>query len=217
MYVPVHFREDRPEVLAQAIRDIQLAVLVTPGPQGLQATHLPIQLEIDLDGGFLLKGHVARANPHWQMAGSGESLLIFQGPHSYISPSYYPSKKDDGKVVPTWNYIAVHVHGQLEIMQEEAELMAFLHVLTDANESGRLDPWAVDDAPPDFIVQRAKSIVGVKMKASRIEASWKMTQNRKQPDRLGTIAGLEQIAGDPKGAKAVADVMRQLETARVDK
>ncbi|MBV1701611.1 MAG: FMN-binding negative transcriptional regulator [Hyphomicrobiales bacterium] len=217
MYVPLHFREDRPDVLAQAIRDIQLAVLVTASAEGLQATHLPVHLALDRDGGFLLKGHVARANPHWQMAGSGESLFIFQGPQTYISPSYYPSKQDDGKVVPTWNYIAVHVHGVLEVMQEEAELMAFLHELTNANEGRRADPWAIDDAPPDYIAQRAKGIVGIKMKAARIEASWKMTQNRMQPDRLGTIAGLEQTASSQNGAQAVASVMRQLEAIRDDK
>jgi transcriptional regulator len=130
MYVPRQFREERPEILARAVRDIQLAALVTPGPEELHVTHLPMVLKEGGDGAWTLESHVARPNPHWRTAGAGAaSVAIFQGPQSYVSPSWYATKREHGKVVPTWNYIAVHAHGMLEAVEDQAWLLAHLETL----------------------------------------------------------------------------------------
>jgi transcriptional regulator len=209
MYIPRQFREERPDVLARAVRDIQFAALVTNAAEGLYVTHMPWVLVEDADGAWTLQGHVARANPHWMMAGAA-SVAIFQGPHAYVSPSWYATKREHGKVVPTWNYIAVHLHGVLEAVEDRDWLLAHLDDLTSANEAGRAQPWAVSDAPADFVHGLTRAIVGVRLRVERREGAWKMIQHRSEGDRLGTIAGLD---GAPRG-HAVADVMRALEAAR---
>lgn len=213
MYVRKQFREERPEVLARAIREIQLAALVTPGgPEGgLQISHVPMVLKESADGARTLEFHVARPNPHWRLAGTGApSAAIFQGPQAYISPSWYATKREHGKVVPTWNYIAVHAHGVLELVEDEAWLLAHIGELTAANEAGRDHPWAVSDAPADYVQGMTRAIVGLRLGVARFEATWKMAQHRSEDDRLGAIAGLD---AEPRG-RAVAAVMRALETAR---
>ncbi len=209
MYVPKQYREDRPEVLARAMRDIQLATLVTPGPDGLQVSHVPVVLKESADDAWTLECHVARPNPHWRLAGT-ESVAVFQGPQAYISPSWYATKREHGKVVPTWNYIAVHAHGALEAVEDEAWLRAHLNDLTGRNEAGRDHPWAVSDAPAEFLQGMVRAIVGLRLRVARVEGAWKMIQHRSEGDRLGTIAGLEE---EVRG-RAVAEVMRELEAAR---
>ncbi len=212
MYVPRQFREDRPEVLARAVRAIQFAALVTPGVDGSQVSHLPMVLKQAEDGGWTLESHVARANPHWALAGGeAESVAVFQGPHAYVSPSWHPSKREHGKVVPTWNYIAVHAHGRLEAVEDRDWLLAHVRDLTDANEAGRVRPWAVADAPAAFIEGLARAIVGLRLPVARVEGAWKMAQHKGDGDRLGMISGLE---AEP-GGQAVAEVMRGLEAGRV--
>jgi transcriptional regulator len=211
VYVPKQYREDRAEVLAGAVRAIQLATLVTPGPDGLQVSHVPMLLQEGADGAWTLESHVARGNPHWKLAASGAaSVAVFQGPHAYISPSWYASKREHGKVVPTWNYIAVHVHGALEAVQDEAWLRAQIAALTRANEAAREHPWAVSDAPADYMQGMVRAIVGLRLRVARVEGAWKMAQHRGEGDRLGVIAGLDAV---PEG-RAVAQVMRAQEAER---
>ena len=212
MYVPAHFREERPDVLAAAIRDIQLATLVTAGPDGLVASHVPMVLK-ESESGLELHSHVARPNGHWRAAGGGqESLAIFQGPQSYITPSWYESKRRHGKVVPTWTYIAVHASGPLAAVNDEEWIARHLDDLTRANEEARPAPWAVTDAPAEFIANLSRAIVGLVLKVESLEGAWKLNQHRPEDDRIGTIQGLETAAGP--GSPAVAAAMRERERER---
>lgn len=211
MYIPPQFREERPEVLAQAMRRIQFATLVTAGPAGLEISHVPMILKDAGGGERILLTHVSRANPHWKaVATQTESVAIFQGPQAYISPSWYATKREHGKVVPTWNYIAVHARGHLEAIEDPAWLHAHVTDLTRANESEREQPWEVTDAPVDYVSAQIRGIVGLRLSVARVEGAWKMIQHRSEGDRLGSIAGLE---AEPHG-HAVAQVMRELERSR---
>jgi transcriptional regulator len=183
MYVPDHFREDRPEVLQDAVRRIGFATLVT---QGLEANHLPMLLE-----GGILRGHVARANPVWK-AGAGEALAIFLGPHAYVSPSWYPSKAETGKAVPTWNYLTVHARGTIAWIQDGDWLRAHVTALSITHEAGRAEPWAVSDAPAGYIDALLRAIVGFELTVTHIQGKWKLSQNRDAADRAGVREGLQQ-------------------------
>jgi transcriptional regulator len=212
LYIPQHYQEERPEVLARAIRDIQFALLVTAVDGAYHASHIPMVLK-HADGAFTLEGHVARPNRHWTvLASKPASLAVFQGPQAYVSPSWYETKRQHGKVVPTWNYVVVHAHGPLEIVEEQDWLLAHLGDLVAANESRREQPWAISDAPADFIHGMTQGIVGLRLPVRRLEGKWKMSQNRSQADRLGTLAGLSASA-DPED-QAVAAIMRTLEGER---
>ena len=209
MYIPQHFEEKRPDVLARAIREIQFALLVTAVDGAYLASHLPMVLK-HADGALTLEAHVARANEHWKALRSKRaSLAVFQGPQTYISPSWYETKRQHGKVVPTWNYVVVHAHGPLEIVEDRDWLLAHLKDLVTANESRRERPWAISDAPADFIDGMTRAIVGLRLTVDRLEGKWKMIQNRSQPDRLGTMTGLSASA-DAKD-QAVAAIMWALE------
>src|ERR1700759_2025237 len=176
MYVPDHFREDRPDVLAAAMRDIGFATLVT---EGLDANHLPMLLQ---DG--VLRGHVARANPVWK-AGEGTALAIFLGPHAYVSPNWYPSKAETGKAVPTWNYITVHARGRIRWVQDADWLRDHVTALSDTHESPRPEPWKVGDAPESFIDALLRAIVGFEIEIAQLDGKYKLTQNRSEADRAG--------------------------------
>ena len=210
MYVPKHFAEERTEVLHAAIQRAEFGTLVTLGEQGLIATHLPLLLE-PADGPLgTLYGHVARANSQWRdHVADVQALAIFLGPHAYVSPAWYATKRETGKVVPTWNYLAVHAYGPLRTYDDPARLRAHVERLTRRQESGRADPWQASDAPDDFIAGMLNAIVGVEMPIQRLEGKWKMSQNRPRADRLGAIDGL---AGSLRAAgQAVASIMRELE------
>jgi transcriptional regulator len=212
MYIPRQFREERRDVLVDAMRDIQFCTLVSAHAGGIEATHVPIVVS---DGGdnLTLECHVARGNPHWRVAdGASETLAIFQGPHAYISPAWYQTKKDNGKVVPTWNYVAVHARGPLTAFDEPDDVLAHVTRLTAQNEGGRAEPWAVRDAPADYVDAMRKAIVGLRMIVTRLEGSWKLIQHKPEQDRLGTIAALSEDATD--NAQAVAALMRAAEEAR---
>ena len=212
MYVPQHFREERPDVLARAIRDIQFALFVTAVDGKYFASHLPTVLK-QANGAFTLEAHVARANEHWKALSSRpNSLAVFQGPQTYVSPSWYESKRQHGKVVPTWNYVVVHAHGRLETVADRDWLLAHIGDLVAANESGRAQPWALSDAPADFIDAMSRGIVGLRMTVDRLEGKWKMSQNRSQADRAGTLAGLS--ASEKPQDRSVAAVMRALQMQR---
>ena len=176
MYVPDHFREDRTEVLHQAMRQIGFATLVT---QGLDANHLPMLLD-----GNVLRGHVARANPVWKQA-EGPALAIFLGPHAYVSPNWYPSKAETGKAVPTWNYITVHARGRIAWRQEPDWLRAHVTALSDAHEAQRAQPWGVGDAPETYIQTMLRGVVGFELTIESLQGKYKLSQNRDAADRAG--------------------------------
>jgi len=181
MYIPDMFREDRPEVLHDAVRRIGFATLVT---QGLEANHLPMLFQ---DG--VLRGHVARANPVWK-SGEGEALAIFLGPHAYVSPNWYPSKAETGKAVPTWNYITVHARGTIRWVQDADWLRAHVGALSDANEAGRDQPWKISDAPASYIDGLVRAIVGFELTIAKLEGKYKLSQNRDAADYAGARDGL---------------------------
>ena len=209
MYAPHQFREERRDILVAAMRDIQLAAVVTSGPDGLVATHVPVVVREHADD-LVLEFHVARQNPHWQLAGAN-SLMIFQGPQAYIHPGWYGSKAEHGRVVPTWTYVMVHAHGLVEAMQTEDELLSHLNQLTDQNEARREKPWSVQDAPEKYIHGMTRAIVGLRMTVQKLEGSWKLNQHKNEADRMGVISGLS-VEPDPQ-ANSVSALMRGLENA----
>ncbi len=196
MYQTPHFREDRIDVLHDLIRAHPFATLVAFGQEGLIGNHLPFVLHDDLTENGTLRGHVARANPLWKNYDPTiDVLAVFQGADSYITPSWYPSKKEHGKVVPTWNYAVVHAYGPLSIIEDAEWLRAHLDELTFQQENIRPVPWAVSDAPDDYIARQLKGIVGIEMPISRIEGTWKVSQNKKDQDRMGVSRGLNVEGG----------------------
>ena len=205
MYQPAFFREEDPRILAEAAQRIQLACIVTNAGGQMHATHAPCVVR-QADGDLTLEFHVAKANPHWQLDLSGQSLAIFQGEQSYIHPGWYPTKAQTGKAVPTWAYVSVHLHGALEIIDDPAELRRHLDDLTALNESGRAEPWEVSDAPGDYIAKMSRAIVGLRMRISRAEGAWKLNQHKNEDDHLGVLAGLN---GAGANAMAVAASMAQ--------
>jgi transcriptional regulator len=206
MYVPAHFREERLPVLHDAIKATRLTTLVTFGGDGMEASHLPVLLDEAVAPYGAIRGHLARANPQWSRTDrSVPALAIFLGPDAYISPSWYPAKREHGKVVPTWNYLTVHGYGEIEFFQNAERLLPLVTSLTERHEGPRADPWAVSDAPADYIQAHLKGIVGFELKFSRLEGKWKMSQNRDAADRAGVAAGLEA-----EGEPAVASIMRDL-------
>ena len=205
MYVPPAFRDDDRASLHAAMRAARLASLVTATADGLIATPLPLLLD-DADGEHgTLYGHVARANPQWRRAVIGEAMAIFMGPDAYVTPSWYATKQQTGKVVPTWNYVAVHAYGPIAFFDDAERLLDIVTRLTDLHEGPRAEPWAVTDAPADFIRAQLRGIVGLRMPIARIEGKRKMSQNRSAEDRAGVAAGL--AASDRPADRAVADLI----------
>jgi transcriptional regulator len=191
MYQPPHFREDRLTVQHDLIRAHPLGLLVTAGPSGLMANPIPWLVDADASGLGTLHGHLARANPQLQeLAVVEECLLVFQGPQHYVTPSWYATKRDTGKVVPTWNYVTVHAWGRPRVMDDADWLRKQIDTLTRSQEDRRLAPWQVVDAPEEFITSQVRGIVGVEIPISRIEGKWKVSQNRPEADRQGVMDGL---------------------------
>lgn len=191
MYVPLAFAENRLPVLHDAIRATGLASLVTYGVSGLLATPLPLMLDAEAGPNGTLYGHLARANPQWRNADpAAEVLALFNGPNAYITPSWYETKRETGKVVPTWNYVTVHAYGPVTWFEDAAGLLDIVTRLTVQHESPRPAPWAVDDAPAPFIASQLKGIVGFAMPITRLQGKWKMSQNRPAMDRAAVVEGL---------------------------
>lgn len=200
MYVPTQFSETRVPVLHDWIGRIGLGTLVTLGEGGLVASHVPMLVDPEPAPFGTLTGHFARANPQWRSIGPDlEALAVFIGPEAYISPAWYPTKRQTGKVVPTWNYIAIHAYGLLEFFDDSDRLHALVTRLTARHEAGRAEPWAVGDAPADFIRAQLEGIIGFALPIARIEGKWKMSQNRPEADRTGVAEGLRR---DGKNAAA---------------
>ena len=190
MYVPAAFRDHDPENIRATIRAARLANLVTATAEGPLATPLPLFLNESEGEHGVLYGHLAKANPHWRSPPIGEALAIFTGPEAYVTPSWYATKRETGKVVPTWNYIAVHAYGPVEFFQESERLLEVVTRLTNIYEAARAKPWAVGDAPADFIAAQLRGIVGVRIPVTRFEGKRKMSQNRPEADRIGVATGL---------------------------
>ncbi|PSC03567.1 transcriptional regulator [Alsobacter soli] len=190
MYTPPAFRDDDLASIHAAMREARLANLVTATEQGLVATPLPMIVD-ETEGPYgVLYGHVAKANPQWQTPPVGDAMAIFMGPDAYVTPSWYQTKQETGKVVPTWNYVAVHAYGPVEFFQDADRLLDVVTRLTRLYEEPRAEPWAVSDAPPEFIAAQLRGIVGVRIPIVRVEGKRKMSQNRPEADRRGVAAGL---------------------------
>ena len=191
MYIPPMFREARAEVLHALIRAHPLASLVTHGAGGLTANLVPFILVAGEGGPDILRCHLARGNGQLaDLRDGAEALVIFQGPQAYISPSWYPTKREHGKVVPTWNYIVVQAWGRPRVMDDADWLTAQIGALTTLQESGRAEPWSVADAPEPFIESQLRGIVGVELPIDRIEGKWKVSQNQPEANRRGVAEGL---------------------------
>jgi transcriptional regulator len=203
MYLPKHFAETRIEVLHALVRAHPLGALVTLGAGGLEANHIPFEIDPDPAPFGTLRAHVARANPVWR-DGAGDALVIFQGPALYVTPSWYPSKREGGKVVPTWNYVVVHAYGVLRAIDDATWLRAFVTRLTDRHEGRRAAPWKVTDAPADYVDKMLTAIVGIELPVARLAGKWKVSQNRPAADRAGVVAGLEADGDDAARAMAAA-------------
>jgi transcriptional regulator len=205
VYVPTHFEESRTDVLHALIRAHPLAALVTQTPDGLVANHIPFEIDPDPAPFGTLRGHMARANPQWRTLADAPALAIFQGPSAYVSPAWYATKRDTGRVVPTWNYAVVHAHGPLRVIHDPDWLLNFVTRLTTRHEAGRPDPWQVTDAPAEYIATQLAAIVGIEMPIARLEGKWKVSQNRPPADRAGVAEGLLREGN----AAAMAELVRQ--------
>ena len=209
MYRPDEFRVEDVARMHALMRARPFASLISNGSIGLYASHLPTVLK-DEDSYGVIECHLARANPHWKDVASGnEALMIFQGPESYITPNWYPSKAEHGKVVPTWNYAIVHAYGRAEMMENKEWLRRHVGELTAQQEQAQARPWALSDAPQPYVDAMLRGIVGFRFAITRLEGKWKMSQNREAHDRAGVVAGLNTRAtgDDLEIAEAVTRAM----------
>jgi transcriptional regulator len=190
MYNPSAFQENDHTVLRDAVRNLGAGELITFGSAGLEASIVPVLIDDDVSR---LTAHLARANRQWRRADPDVPVLVtFRGPHAYVSPGYYPSKQEDGKVVPTWNYITVQVRGRMTVHDDPVWTRALVEQLTRHHEQRFEKPWSIDDAPADFIDGMVKAIVGVEIEIASVEGKWKLSQNRPEADRAGVKAGLQR-------------------------
>ena len=205
MYVPKHFSETRMEVLQAFTARHAFATLVAVTGEGLTANHLPLISSLSPDGTGVLRGHIARANSLWRELEDGASVLvIFDGAHSYVSPSWYPSKREHGKVVPTWNYATVHVSGKIRFIDNADWLRQLVTSLTDVHEEGRTGRWHVSDAPADYIEAMLRAIVGLEIEVTRVVGKFKGSQNRSPADRAGVAEALRAEGRSPEEIAEIA-------------
>ena len=203
MYLPKSFEPPDVNTLQHFIRAHPFGALVTMTSSGLDANHIPFVFDQEPSPYGTLRGHVARANPIWrECQASPDALVMFQGPDSFISPSWYPTKQETGAVVPTWNYIVVHAHGTVRVVEDAAWLRAHVEALTDRLEASREAPWAVSDAPADYIQKMVGAIVGIEMPIARLTGKWKLSQNRSERDRAGVVNGLQSEGSDSASTMA---------------
>lgn len=191
MYIPPQFEQPNIDVMHELIRKRPLATLVTLGSEGIAANHIPLHLSLTPEPFGVLRGHVARSNPIWSdLDSDSEVLAIFHGPDAYISPSWYATKQEAGKVVPTWNYTVVHAYGSLRIIDDAAWVRTQLEALTNHNEAVFSEPWAVSDAPVDFTEKLIAAVVGIEMTITRLSGKWKVSQNQPPQNQNSVIQGL---------------------------
>lgn len=201
MYLPSHFEESRVEVLHQLMHTHPLGLLITQSrphaeaaPAPIEGNSLPFHLDSARGPHGTLVAHVARANPVWREARTdAEVLVVFQGPQAYISPGWYATKAETGKVVPTWNYVLVEARGRLTVRDDAAWVHALVSTLTDLHEATRPAPWKVSDAPADYIAATQRAIVGIEIELTALKGKWKVSQNRSPADRAGVVQGLTSI------------------------
>lgn len=209
MYQPPHFREERLEIQHDLIRTHPLGLLINSGEDGPNANAIPFLIDTSTAPKGVLRAHVARANPQWrELAKDGRVLIVFQGPQIYVTPSWYATKQDTGKVVPTWNYAIVQVRGMAKIFEDSDWLKQHVSQLTSYNEASRATPWAVTDAPERYIDSQLKGIVGIEIEITGIDGKWKVSQNRPEADRAGVANGLE-TDHDSTEARSMADMVRR--------
>lgn len=194
MYLPEHFAQHDPAALHALMAAHPLATLITPSPDGVCADLLPLQRHTHADGRTELRGHVARANPLWQHAHGQSVLVVFHGPQAYVTPSWYPSKARHGRVVPTWNYTLVQARGPLHAVEDAPWLHELVSQLTHTHEAPRPAPWAVADAPDDYVQSMLRAIVGIRIEVHALRGKWKVSQNRDAADRAGVAEGLQGTA-----------------------
>jgi transcriptional regulator len=208
MYLPGHFEERDVPTLHALIRAHPLATLVTVEDGAPAANHIPMLVDPDPAPWGTLRGHVARANPVWQAARDRDALAVFVGPQTYITPSWYETKREHGRVVPTWNYAVVHAHGPLRAIDDREWLRAFVTRLTDTHEAGRSPAWQVTDAPPEHVDRLLGSIVGIEIPIARLVGKWKVSQNQSAANRAGVVSGLRATGGD--GGRGMADLVERV-------
>jgi transcriptional regulator len=206
MYLPKSFEQPDVVTLQQFVRVHPFGALVTMTSGGLDGNHLPLLIDAEPAPFGTLRGHVARANPIWRECAGADALVIFQGPDSFISPSWYPTKQETGSVVPTWNYVVVHAHGRLNVIEDRHWLRAHVEALTNRHEGDREAPWAVSDAPADYIEKMVVAIVGIEMPIARLTGKWKLGQNRSERDRAGVVDGLRREGTE--SATSMASLVR---------
>lgn len=202
MYQPPLFVETRPDVLHGLIRAHPFGLLISSSPEGPVANPVPFLLDPDIGPHGRLRAHVARANPHWRLLADNPAepvLVVFQGVDTYITPSWYETKRETGKVVPTWNYATVQVRGTARVIEDAAWIATQINDLTTRHESGRAEPWAVSDAPDSYVAAQIRGIVGIEIDIAGIDGKWKVSQNRPVADRAGVVAGLEAEQATDKG------------------
>jgi transcriptional regulator len=205
MYLPDHFDERRTEEVHRIIRENPLAALVTFGPQGLDANHLPFEFEPSADGNGRLRAHVARANPVWNQVKNGSPVMvIFTAAQGYVSPNWYPSKHETHRQVPTWNYQVVHAHGEIQVLDDERFVRGIVARLTREHEgrTGDARPWRMSDSDGEYINGMLKAIVGIEIQITRLTAKSKLSQNKELRDRRAATKALAE-----HGIKSLADAM----------
>lgn len=206
MYLPAQFEETRSEVLHALMRERPFATLISHGADGLTANHLPLHLAAGVTPFGALQGHVARANPLWQESPDTPVLVIFHGPQAYVTPSWYETKREHGKAVPTWNYVVVHARGRLRAIDDPLWLRRQLETLVASHEAGFAEPWQIAEAPADYIEKMLAAIVGIEITITELKGKWKISQNQPAANRAGVAAGLRQraTADDFRMAELVA-------------
>ena len=208
MYIPAHFEETNIEILHELMREFPLATLVTLSTDGLNANHIPLEFDPEPTPFGTLRGHVARANPVWHDFNRDvEAMVIFQGANSYITPSWYATKKETGKVVPTWNYAVVHAYGELKIIEDTTWLRGLVERLTNHHEAAKDTPWKVSDAPENYLEPLLRAIVGIEIPITKISGKWKVSQNQPPANQVGVINGLRDMKNN--NASAMAEMVHQ--------
>jgi transcriptional regulator len=208
VHIPKLFAVNDNDTIYQLIKNFPLGIWINYVSSELQVDHIPFVLDVDSQGQVVLCAHINKANKIWQQIDTGsKTLVVFQGPQAYVSPSWYPSKSKHGKVVPTWNYMVVHAHGQQTITTDEKWLTQQLTALTKTQEVHQPEPWSIDDAPADYISKMVNSIVGIEITITKLEAMWKVSQNKNESDRQGVAAGLELTGSE--NAMLVAYAVKQ--------
>jgi transcriptional regulator len=196
MYCPTHFQEDSPAALIALIQAHPLGTVICHTASGLVADHIPLLFKPEADTAGKLMGHVASSNPMWQLPHEQELLVVFQGPSAYISPNWYATKADAGRVVPTWNYAVVHAYCSLKAIREPSKVLAIVSELTDHHESKQPHPWRVSDAPGEFTDRLLGNIVGVELSIHRLHGKWKVSQNQPAGNQASVVAGLRGQGAD---------------------